>query len=146
MGQEIGEEAEPGEAERQLDRAHHQGEQQRQGHVAGRIVTGEGGHAGRHQQGYHGHGADGELARGAEQRVHHDRDERGVQPVDGRKAGDHGVGHPLRDEHDADRESGGKVRTEGGPAVGAELFCNREESGHERNHRVSVDPEAADAP
>mmetsp|Transcript_27161 Transcript_27161/g.67349 ORF Transcript_27161/g.67349 Transcript_27161/m.67349 type:complete len:212 (+) Transcript_27161:2178-2813(+) len=53
--------------------------------------------------------ADRHVHRRARERVHGERDQRAIEPVDRRQLGEHGVGDALRDEDDADGQPGHQV-------------------------------------
>jgi hypothetical protein len=60
---------------------------------------------GRQDQHVEGLRPDGQLPRASEERIHEQRDEPGVEAVDGRQARNHRVGHALRNEHHPDGEA-----------------------------------------
>ena len=107
--QEVYQEPHLQQAKQQLDPPHKKGQEQRHGNVFFNTRKGKGAQPGGHQEGIHGHRPDGQLARGPHQGVNDLGHQGGIQPEHRGQACDHGVGHPLRDQHDADGQPRGKI-------------------------------------
>ncbi len=113
MAEEVGEEAEAQEAHGEQHQAREHGERYGgaeifRGALLGQVADGGGGH-----EADHGDRADGEGARGAEDRVEHERGDRGVEADLGGQAGEQGIGQRLRDQHDRDDGRGDQIVRQG---------------------------------
>mmetsp|Transcript_58889 Transcript_58889/g.155100 ORF Transcript_58889/g.155100 Transcript_58889/m.155100 type:complete len:719 (-) Transcript_58889:350-2506(-) len=136
MSQEGHEEAELQDASDNLHDAHHASRQRGQARVRDRanfILSPPRGFAshlvplgalfldelaaqtGLDEQRDHGHRADRQLSRLAEDGVHDQRNAGGVHPIDVREARDACVRHALRNHHDPDGDARKQVSLEGGP-------------------------------
>ena len=113
VGHEVHEHAEPGDAEHELDHAHHQGEGDRIGDVLRASRRREGAERGEQHDGGRGGRAGHEQPGRAEQGGDDGRDHRRVEPVLGRHAGDRGEGDALREDHEHAGHGGQRVRTHG---------------------------------
>jgi hypothetical protein len=109
LGQEGGDEAEPGRAGDQIEKACHQREHGQHDEIALRIVARERRQAGGDQQACGGVRADDQLPRRAEQRIGEQREDRRVDADDRRYAGEVGVGEANRQGDRRDRHPGGYV-------------------------------------
>jgi len=107
--QEVDQEPQATDAHGQLHGANHGGERDRVAEIGFGIARSERGHASRYHQRHHGHRTDGELPRGPEDRVDHQRQRRGIEAGDRGKPREHRVGHALRDEHHGDGKAGRQV-------------------------------------
>jgi hypothetical protein len=137
LRQEVDDEPEAERAHRELNDADHHREGGRgddhglpaeQRHAAER---------GGDEQRVHRHRPDRELGRAAEHRVDERRGDRGVEADDRRQAGEHRVGHRLRDEHHRRRQARRQVAGQVGPAVARQPREDRDESSqsvHRRGH------------
>ena len=109
LGDEVGQEAEAEGAKEQLKAAHHEGKEESQFDVAVRAGHRHCAQSSSDQKGVHGHWTHRQLARSPHERVDHLRDQGGIEAVDHRQSRNHGIGHALRDQHDAYGQPGRKV-------------------------------------
>ena len=100
MGEEVDQESESEGTQEKLDDPYHQGQGNGQGDIGVAAGFGQGCHPSRCQQGDHGNRSDSQLSGCAEQGIEDQGNGRGIQAVHRRKAGDHGIGHALGDQHD----------------------------------------------
>ena len=98
--QQVGHESKLHGPHRNLQEAHHGGDHDGQHHVLAGAHLNDGPKPGRQNQHVEGLRANGKLTRRGEYRVDEKRHEGPVQPVNGRQAGNDGVGHGLGDQHD----------------------------------------------
>ena len=129
----------------QLQRAHrkqHRARQKRQrqcGHgIARRPRLGHLTHGGGGHQRHHGHRPHGQHAAGAEDRIKHDRQDRGVDPRFGRQARQQGIGQRLRHQHDRHDQRGHQVGGQGGTGIAPPPVKDRQAAGHGLEHGTSV--------
>ena len=109
--QEVHQEPQPQHAHAELQGPHHEGQKEGQGDVVFCARHGEPREACSNQQAVHRHRPHSEVPRGAEEAVDDLRNQGGVQPVHHRKPCNHGIGHALRNQHDAHGQSSRPVTT-----------------------------------
>ena len=105
LGDEMGQETQAEGAEQELNASCHEGEEKGEFDVAIGSRHSHRSQSGCDQQGIHGGRSHSQLSGGSHDSIDHLGHEGSVEPVDHRKAGNHGIGHALWDEHDPDREA-----------------------------------------
>jgi hypothetical protein len=128
MGQQVGQEAEPGKPADQADHAHRERKRRGCRRIA-LLITGDqhGDRRRGHQRGA-GFRTDGELAGRAEDGIDQQRADRGPQPGDGRQSGDLRVCHDLGNEVGRDRHAREQVSAQPAPLIFPENRNSRQEA------------------
>ncbi len=112
LGQQVGEEAQPGEPGHQAQHADDDGQRRGQDGEARRVAGGERGHDHRGHQRGRRLGTDRQLPRRAEHRVHDRGPRRSPRARRRREAGHLGIGHHLGHQVGGDADPGEDVRAE----------------------------------
>ena len=109
MRQEIGEKAEPEQAEREQEQAGQECQRYRGSDIGVRAGCGDLADGGRRHQRNHGDGPDRQRPAGAKQGIGDQRQDRGIESHLRRKAGQQCIGERLRDQHDGHDHRGDQI-------------------------------------
>ena len=137
MAEEIGDEAEPEQAEADEEQAGEEGERDGGGGVVGGAGCGDLADRGCGHQRDDGDRPDRERSAGAEDGVGDERQDAGIEPDLGRQAGEHRIGQRLRDQHDRDDHGGHEIVGRGPGTVGAAPIENGKIAGEPVGGRCS---------